>query len=259
MEETAFLADLTHDSSQPVVFTGAQMSADAMDPDGPDNLSRAIAVAGSSDARGWGVLVCFAGQIFPARGVRKVQTFALNAFENPDFGVAGTVTATGDVAMTQLQPRLAPLPLPFDKPGERPRIDVVSAHPGADGTLVRAAIEAGARGIILQATGSGNGNVSLCSAVAEATLNGTVVITSTRVHAGPVVPVYGAGGGRDLVAAGAIPSGLLRPSQSLILLNLLLRLNQATADIAASFTRYGTCTISSQNKFLDSSTRKALK
>jgi L-asparaginase len=257
MEETAFLADLTHDSSRPVVFTGAQMSADAAVPDGPDNLARSIAVAGSPHTRGRGVLVCFAGQIFQARGVRKVQTFALMAFENPDFGVAGTVTRDGDVAMSQLQPRFEPLSLPKAGPGEQPRVDVVCAYPGADGTLLRAAVEAGARGIILQGTGSGNGNVSICSAVAEATQNGAVVILSTRVSAGPVVPVYGAGGGRDLVAAGAIPSGLLRPSQSLILLNLLLRLNHATADIVASFTRHGAST--SAELIPQNSTREALK
>ena len=45
MEETAYLVDLTHDDPRPVVFTGAQQAADADSPDGPGNLSRAIAVA----------------------------------------------------------------------------------------------------------------------------------------------------------------------------------------------------------------------
>ncbi|GAP56791.1 hypothetical protein AHiyo6_33560, partial [Arthrobacter sp. Hiyo6] len=41
-------------------------------------------------------------------------------------------------------------------------------------------------------------------------------------------------------AAGAIPSGLLRPSQSLVLLSLLLRLGTAPARIAETFARRGT-------------------
>lgn len=239
MEETAYLADLTHDSVSPVVFTGAQMSADAVDPDGPDNLAQAIAVSGAPAASGQGVLIAFAGDIFPIRGVRKAQTFALEAFANPDFGPVGFVTAAGDVSISPGERRIPPLPLPLVEDGMSRRVDVVSAYPGADGALLRASMAAGASGIVLQATGSGNANPALCVAVAEATASGTVVIISTRVSAGPVVPVYGAGGGRDLVSAGAIPSGLLRPSQSMILLSLLLHLGRDAHDVAEVFARHG--------------------
>lgn len=239
MEETAYLADLTHDDPRPVVFTGAQKSADATDPDGPDNLSRAIALAGSPEARGRGVLLCFAGEIFPARGVRKTQTFDLHAFTNPDFGSAGSITATGEVRMGEALPRLDPLPVPSPDQGKGPRVDLVAAYPGADSVLLLASLDAGAAGVVLQATGSGNANLVMCKAIADATAAGVVVVTSTRVHAGPVIPVYGAGGGKDLAAAGAIPSGLLRPSQSLVLLSLLLRLGTNPEDIARIFARHG--------------------
>ena len=235
MEETVFLADLTHDDARPVVFTGAQNSADAADPDGPSNLAGAIAVAGCDQAVGHGALVVFAGEIFRARGVRKAETLALKAFTNPDFGSVGFVTPNGDVSISRPEPRMRPLPLPAIAAGETRRVDVVSAYPGADGTLLRASVAAGAAGIVLQATGSGNGNPALCEAVAEAVASGTVVVISTRVSAGLVVAVYGAGGGRDLVSAGAIPSGLLRPSQSMILLSLLLHLDRGHDEIARAF------------------------
>lgn len=238
MEETAYLADLVHSDSRPVVFTGAQNSADSQVPDGPGNLMQAIAVASSAEARQHGVLIAFAGEIYPARGVRKVQTFDLQAFGNPDFGSAGSVSAGNKVTMGAPPVRQEPLPLPSPG-GAGQRVDVVAAYPGADATLLEAAMEAGARGIVLQATGSGNANRDLCASVAKATASGIVVVTSTRVHAGPVVPVYGAGGGKDLLAAGAIPSGLLRPSQSLILLSLLLRLEVPRAAIGAHFARCG--------------------
>jgi len=48
------------------------------------------------------------------------------------------------------------------------------------------------------------------------------VTTSTRVECGPVVPIYAGGGGTDLLAAGAVPAGALRPSQARVLLILLL-------------------------------------
>jgi L-asparaginase len=221
MEETAFLADLVHDDPRPVVFTGAQRAADAQDPDGPDNLRRAIELAGSPLARGRGVLLCFAGDVFDVRGVRKAETARPHAFSNPDH-------PAGE--------RPEPLPLPENT---RCRVDLVASYPGADAAHLRASLAAGARGIVLQGTGNGNANPVLCAAVAEANAAGVVVVTSTRVYAGPVAAVYGAGGGKDLLAAGAIPSGLLRPSQSLILLSLLLRLGKSRAEIAETFARWG--------------------
>jgi L-asparaginase len=239
MEETAYLADLTHDDPRPVVFTGAQRSADSAEPDGPDNLSRAIVLAGSPVARERGVLLCFAGEIFPARGVRKTQTFDLHAFTNPDFGSAGIISAAGEIQMGDVLPRLDPLPLPSPGEGKDPRVDLVAAYPGADSVLLLASFGAGASGVVLQATGSGNANLVMCEAIADAAAAGVVIVTSTRVHAGPVMPVYGTGGGRDLVAAGAIPSGLLRPSQSLVMLSLLLRLGMGREEITQTFARHG--------------------
>lgn len=238
MEETAYLADLTHSDERPVVFTGSQRAADSDAPDGPDNLARAIAVAGSMDGRGKGVMVQFAGTIFPAAGVRKSQTLRLDAFANPDFGVLGQVSAQGEVAMDG-SGRLEALPLPRPGGGS-PRVDLVAAYPGSDSILMHAALEAGAKGIILQGTGSGNANASLCAEVAAAVASGAVVVTSTRVDAGPVVPIYGAGGGgEDLRVAGAISSGHLRPSQSLILLSLLLRINPDRDRITEIFAQRG--------------------
>lgn len=239
MEETAYLVDLTHDDPRPVVFTGAQQAADADSPDGPGNLSRAIAVAGSPQARGSGVLLAFAGTIFPAAGVRKNHTTRLDAFANPDFGTVGSVSDSGEVEIQAARRGRSPLPLPGVDTGS-PRVDLVAAYPGADSTLLRAALRAGAAGIVLQGTGTGNANRVLCQVVAEATAAGVVVVTSTRVEAGAVVPLYGDGGGEDLRAAGAIASGLLRPSQSLVLLSLLLRLGMPAARIAETFVRRGT-------------------
>ena len=237
MEETAYLADLLHGDPRPVVFTGAQRAADAEDPDGPANLARAIALAGSAEATGLGVLLSFAGEVFPARGVRKTQTVRSRAFGNPDYGLCGSIAEDGEIELVAGLPRHPALPLP--DPGTARRVDLIASYPGADEAHLRASLEAGAAGIVLQGTGIGNANPLLCRAVADATAAGAVVVTSTRVHAGPVVPVYGAGGGKDLLAAGAIPSGLLRPSQSLVLLSLLLRLGRSQEEIAAAFAERG--------------------
>jgi L-asparaginase len=63
-----------------------------------------------------------------------------------------------------------------------------------------------------------------------------VVLLSTRVHAGPVRAVYGGGGGGvDLVAAGAVLAGYLRPSQARVQLAALLASGMGVAEIQAAF------------------------
>jgi L-asparaginase len=63
-------------------------------------------------------------------------------------------------------------------------------------------------------------------------------VTSTRVPAGAVVPIYGNGGGADLERAGAIPAGLLRPSQARIVLAALLSAHGDAADVRTAFTQF---------------------
>ncbi|OUM41107.1 asparaginase [Arthrobacter sedimenti] len=230
MEETGYLADLLHDDPRPVVFTGAQRAADSEDPDGPGNLRAAITLAASPEARSRGALIVFDGEVFALPGTRKTETARLHAFGNPDRGPAGSVSSTGIVELGPVPERLSPLTPPPS--GSSVRVDIVPSYPGADALLFAAALKAGARGIVLEATGLGNANAELCDAVREAVRDGVVVVTSTRVHAGPVRGVYGAGGGKTLEDVGAIPSGLLRPSQARTLLHALLALGLSPDDVA---------------------------
>jgi L-asparaginase len=219
-EETAFFLDLFHEDPRPVVVTGAQRAADAPDSDGPRNLTDAITAAAAPTTRGLGVLIGFGGRLFPARGTRKTHTLAADTFTNPAGGPLGWVHGRDVGVVTE--PRRGPaLDLgTFDPVGVR--VDVVPTYPDADATALGAFVDAGARGIVLEATGAGNANPAICAAVAEVTAAGIVVVTSTRVAAGPVAAIYGDGGGVDLLAAGAVPSGLLRPSQARMLLAALL-------------------------------------
>ena len=232
-EETAFFLDLFHADPRPVVVTGAQRAADAPDSDGPRNLTDAVTAAASPVARGLGVLIGFGGQLFPARGTRKSHTVAADTFTNPSGGPLGWVHG-GDVGVVT-QPRRRPaLPLDaFDPAGVR--VDVVACYPDADATALCACVDAGARGIVLEATGAGNANPAICAAVEQLTAAGIVVVTSTRVAAGPVAAIYGDGGGVDLARSGAVPSGLLRPSQARMLLAVLLGLHRDADVVRRAF------------------------
>jgi L-asparaginase len=234
-EETAILLDLVLDDPRPVVLTGAQRPADAPDSDGPRNLADAVAVAAHPAARGLGTLVVFDGAVLPARGVAKTQTLASAAFSAAT-GPLGWVR-NGSVLIEAAPRRRPGLPL-RSVDLNRVRVDIAASYAGADATALHAFAAAGARGIVLQGTGAGNANPAICDAVAELTGQGVVVVTSTRVPAGAVVPIYGGGGGADLQAAGAVPAGLLRPPQARIVLAALLGTHDDADTVRAAFREY---------------------
>jgi L-asparaginase len=235
-EETAFFLDLFHDDARPAVVTGAQRAADAPDSDGPRNLLDAVTAAASDSARGLGVLIGFGGRLFPARGTRKSHTLAADTFTNPYGGALGWVHG-GDVEVVTTPRRRPALDLAAFDPSEV-RVDVAVCHPDADATALRAFADAGARGIVLEATGAGNANPVICAAVRELTDAGVVVVTSTRVPDGPVTAIYGDGGGVDLLTAGAVPSGLLRPPQARVLLAALLGVHREPGIVRKRFAEY---------------------
>jgi len=237
MEETAFFVDLVLTGERPVVFTGAQRTADALDPDGPANLRDAIVVAAHPNARGLGALVVFDGGVYAARGVRKVHTLASAAFGDPDGGALGSL-AGGTASFSRRSVR----PIPVDRAvlsAPLPRVDIVAVYPGSDDTAVAALAAAGAQGLVLQATGAGNATPKVLDAVRELISRGTPVVVSTRVSAGPVVPLYaGNGGGTDLAAAGAISAGRLRPGQARMLLIALLGAGSSADTVRRIFATY---------------------
>ncbi|MGD8201642.1 asparaginase [Ornithinimicrobium sp. W1679] len=207
VEETGFLLSLCHRGDKPVVLTGAQRSADQADTDGPRNLRDAVVVAADPRAEGMGPLLVFAGLVLPGGRFRKAHTLAPQPFAVPDGGPLGTVGEDG-VHLHSRPVRHTP-PLSLTTRFDTTRVDVVTLHPGADAALARAAVEAGAAAVVLAGTGAGNGNHALLQWVTEAVDHGVTVGVSTRVAEGPVAPLYGNGGARDLLDAGALSMGAL--------------------------------------------------
>jgi len=239
MEEPSFLTELGHDDPRPVVFTGAQRPADAPDTDGPRHLADAITVAAAPQSRNRGVLITFDGAVFGVRGTRKTQTLAAAAFSSPETGPVGQVR-DGALAFTA-----QPLRFPPVEPADLSdvRVDIVALYPGVDTAALDAVVAAGATGVVLEATRAGNANPQIRDPGARLTEAGIVVALSTRVHSGPVAGLYGNGGGMDLLDAGAVPTGTLRPSQARILLAALLARHRdpervvKELSIAGGFTR----------------------
>lgn len=217
LEETAMALDLHHRDPRPVAVTGAQLPADHPEADGPANLLDAVLLAADPVSRDLGVLVVLGRAILQARGVRKWHTtesvaFARNA---PDLPVEG------------MPPELERPVIPGRARFADVRVDTVACPPGSDATALRACVGAGARGLVLEGSGSGNLPPRVAEAAVELseTHPELVVVTSSRVPRGEATPTYGGrGGGAGLASAGVLSCGYLRSGQARVLLGALLSL-----------------------------------
>ncbi len=238
LEETAWFLDLTVQSEKPIVLIGAQRNASEKDFDGPRNLLNAARICVSPGARGMGAMIALNGQINAAREATKTHTSDVETFKSGDFGFLGTadndrvVWSRGPVRRQHLALQALP------EGAHLPRVDIVSMYGGADGTLVRAAVAAGAKGLVIQALGWGNMNIPMFQAVKEQIAKGVPVVITSRVPNGRVLPNYGfEGGGKTLQQAGAVFADNLSPQKARILLMLALQTTNKPTELQKLFDR----------------------
>jgi L-asparaginase len=235
LEETAYWLDLTVASEKPVVLIGAQRNASEPDFDGPRNLLNAVRIAVDSQSRGKGVMLAMNNQINAAREVTKTHTSSVETFKSGDFGFLGEVDFDR-IVYWRAPLRRQHVPL---QAGAMPYIEIIPMYGGADGYLVKAALEHGAKGLIIQGLGWGNVNRPVFAAIKDAIAGGIPVVITSRVPNGRVLPNYGwEGGGKTLVDAGAVMGDDLSPEKARILLMLLLQ-NRVTGQklLQAAFDR----------------------
>ena len=114
-----------------------------------------------------------------------------------------------------------------------PRVDIIYSHADGGGELIDAAVKAGAKGIIYAGTGNGSIHFQDEEALYRAQAAGVVVVRSSRVGNGRVVPSEQVWEEHHIVSGDT-----LNPQKARVLLQLALTKTKATEEIQRMFAKY---------------------
>jgi len=234
LEETAWFLELTVNSFKPVVLVGAQRNQSEHDSDGPRNLVDGIKVCMSEQAREQGVLVVLNQRIHAARDVSKQHTFNVETFQSGEWGSLGRITPDSVIFRRQIRQRTY---IPISSQS-LPEVDIVPMYVGASANSIRASLQSGVRGLVIQGVGSGHVNPQFYEAIKAAISQGVRVVIATRVPQGGTRACYGfEGSSARLEQAGAVLAGELSAWKARIMLMLLLQESHATETIGVYFNK----------------------
>ena len=221
LEETAYFLDLTINHTKPVVVVGAMRNSSELGYDGSSNLAAAVCTAISPKAVGKGVLVVLNNEVNIAAEVTKTNTLSLNTFQSP-YGPLGIID-TNDLIVYR---DIAYIQHIYTDTVEH-SVDLIKAVLDMDDRFIRLAVDAGAKGIVVEAMGRGNLPLKMLEGVKYALSKGVVVVIVSRCSSGRVFESYGyEGGGKELSDLGAIMGGEMRGPKAR--LKLMLGLGKTT-------------------------------
>jgi L-asparaginase len=233
LEETAYFLNLTVLTAKPVVITGAQRPYTALSADGPVNLLDAFRVATTPESRGKGAVVVMNGEINAAREVTKTSTYRLHAFRSRDMGLLGYADADR-VVFYRSPSRRHTVDSEFDVAaiGAMPPVEVLYIHTGSRPGLADAALELGAKGIVVAGSGAGSpGNLG--DELKEIAATGrAVVVQSSRVGEGRILP------DNNWSEPGMVVADNLNPQKSALLLSLALAKTADPEEVQRFFDEY---------------------
>lgn len=223
IEETAYFLHLTVPTEKPIVVVGAQRPFTALSTDAHLNLLNGVRVAAADAALGRGVLVVLNNQISCAREVSKTSTYHLETFQNGVFGFLGFVDADGSVVFYRDTVHKHTVASAFSMLdvdlNSLPNVMITYSYAGADGLMIDAVSESGQyAGIVSAGTGAGLVAPLELAALERAVASGLLVVRSSRVGNGRVVPIAPYNG------KGFLCADNLLPQKARILLMLALEL-----------------------------------
>ena len=248
LEETAYFLNLTVHDERPVVLVGAMRNPSTLGYEGPANLLQAFRVAADPLSRGKGALVVLNDEINAAREVTKTDALRLHTFQTRGYGVLGVVDS--DRVVYYREPlRRHTTTSEFDVATltALPRVDIIMVYQGAAGDLIKAAVDHGARGLVVAGAGAGATSGTQQEGVRYAVSKEVFVVIGTRTGAGRI-PATRSPGSRsrpgsedpDAEARRRFVLGAedLAPLKARILLMLALTKTTDPAEIRRMFTEY---------------------
>ncbi|MBI2832947.1 MAG: asparaginase, partial [Acidobacteria bacterium] len=187
LEETAYFLNLVVKSDRPVVVVGAMRNPSTLGYEGAANLLQGFRVAADPAARGKGVLVVLNDEINAAREVTKTDALRLHTFQARSYGLLGIVDGDRVIFYRDtLRRHTAKTEFDVVALGALPRVDILVTYQGAPGDLIKAAVDNGARGIVIAGAGAGGTSGNQSEGLAYAIEKGVVVVIGTRTGSGRV-------------------------------------------------------------------------
>lgn len=234
LEETAYLLNLTVKVDLPVVVVGAQRPPTGLSSDTGLNLLNAVRVAAAPSCRGLGVLVLLNDEVQAAREVTKGSIYRLQTFRSPDVGMLGYADPDGSVVIYRAPTRRHAPDTVFDVRGLQglPRVDIAYSYAGADGAVINALVEAGARGIVSAGMAPGVVTPEERRALAEARRRGVLVVQSSRAGSGRVARRT------QLREQGIVAADNLNPQKARVLAMLALTITEDPERVQGFFDEY---------------------
>jgi L-asparaginase len=196
LEETAFFLHLTVRDPRPVVVVGSMRNPSTVGYEGAANLLEGVRVAADPAARNKGALVVLNDEINSARNVTKSDALRLQTFRSREYGQLGVVDRDRVVFFNQIvQRHNEQVEFDINKVAELPRVDVIMVYQGASGDLIKAAVDHGAKGIVIAVAGAGATSGTQNEGLAYAASKGVFIVTSTRTGSGRIAPPQRQGDG----------------------------------------------------------------
>jgi L-asparaginase len=187
LEETGFFLHLTVRDPRPVVLVGSMRNASTLGYEGPANLLEGVRVAADPASRDKGALVVLNDEINSARDVTKTDALRLQTFQSRTHGLLGTVDSDRVVFFRQLlQRHTHRSEFDIDAVTTLPRVDVIMTYQDAPGDLIAAAVDAGAKGIVIASVGAAGLSGTQGEGLAYAAEQGVFIAMSTRTGAGRI-------------------------------------------------------------------------
>ncbi|MGO2489017.1 MAG: asparaginase [Pseudomonas taetrolens] len=187
LEETAYFLNLVEKTDKPIIVVGSMRPGTAMSADGMLNLYNAVAVAGSKDARGKGVLVTMNDEIQSGRDVSKTMNIKTEAFKSP-WGALGMVVE-GKSYWFRLPAKRHTMDSEFDIKNitSLPSVGIAYSYGNVDDTAYKAFAQAGAKAIIHVGTGNGSVSSRVVPTLQDLRKDGIQIIRSSHVNNGGFV------------------------------------------------------------------------